>query len=354
MKPVEARDAMSSGADTATNESAHYGTLPIALILDKSISRPALVYYAFLASVSYTHKGVSWYSQENAAKRLGVSRKSVNRYALELERAGWITRTFRGYLSYTTIVTKREGAEHRASDEFHTRRLDTARTDKEIWDKSVPPLGTEVSHDMGQKCPSIMKVRNEMKMKNKVDDLKGRRRSEGEEVDLSALADKTGARAEEVHRQRMEKKQYDRKTEARRAYAKRSITRWRGTKFFEYLLTLCAEHDVKVADAVIYSQGVPPKYAKAMNEVLDAVHQWNVDNHEFARILENLVSQWDNGARDVFSRDGALSVFSIRRNLEKVINTYGGKPADKPATPSPRYKTPEELFGNVEKKEEEK
>jgi hypothetical protein len=346
------KDAVSSCPAHDGNKG--FGTMPVSMLLDDSVSPSAKLYYTFLSSVSYSHNGLSWYSQATAAKRLKKSRKWVNTQAVELEKAGWIKREWRGRLAYTTVLKQRNNPTHQATDTFNQVRftdfVEEAKPDIESPSKDVycnqndSIIVTKVTQSLSPVGYTIMRVNNEMKENDNVADLKGRRRSEGEGADLSDLADQAGRRAEELHNQRLAKKRYDRKAEALRAHEKKHIDRWRGTKFFQYLLTLCAQHDVPVSDQVALSTGVPPRYGKAMNDVLALVERYNIDNQRFARILESLISQWHEGASQMLSRDGRLSVYMIRARLEEIVNKFDVRETPKVATSVEQLPTLDEVI----------
>ena len=144
---------------------------------------------------------------------------------------------------------------------------------------------------------------------------------------LPDLADKAGEKAEQARNKLTSKKRWDRKAEVQKAREKKRVSSWKGTKFYSYLMSLCAQHSVPLADMVELTGGVPPRYAKGMNDVLALLRTRQVSNETFAAILERMIAQWHTGASAMMSKDGRLSIYMIRSRIDEVLARFGTRKA---------------------------
>lgn len=140
--------------------------------------------------------------------------------------------------------------------------------------------------------------------------------------------------------------------EVEKANWKANINSWRGQKFYEYMAHLCQRYQVPLSDPIELATGVPDKLARAMNDVLVLLHNRDIDNAHWARILERLIEGWTTGGSDILGKHGKLSVYGFRYKIDEVLAIFRDpKPSSSPR-PESGVKDVMAHISRQEKKEE--
>lgn len=171
-------------------------------------------------------------------------------------------------------------------------------------------------------------------------------------LDSASKASDLSDKAKAKHQSRERK--WDKDMEVEKANWKASINSWKGEKFYAYMLHLCQRYGVKVNDPVELSSSVPARFARAMNDTLKMLSVRQVSNEHWARVLERLISEWNQGGSDIMGKKGGISVYGFRYKLDEVLDAFRDR---QPVKTKPGAKTTptvsvKEFFGVVQKKED--
>lgn len=117
----------------------------------------------------------------------------------------------------------------------------------------------------------------------------------------------------------------------------RGCEHWKGKKFYRYFIDLCKAFEVETDDCVEFApNSVPGRYAKAMNDVLEGIERRQVSKIGFIVILRKLVGEWKTIHHARFaSRNGKISIYIIRRNIDDILQACGVTDDEKPLPPLP-------------------
>ena len=171
-------------------------------------------------------------------------------------------------------------------------------------------------------------------------------------LDSASKASDLSDKAKAKHQSRERK--WDKDMEVEKANWKASINSWKGEKFYAYMLHLCQRYGVKVNDPVELTQGIPARFARAMNDTLKMLSVRQVSNEHWGRILERLIKEWNQGGSDIMGKKGGISVYGFRYKIDEVLDTFRDR---QPVKTKPGAKTTptvsvKEFFGVVQKKED--
>lgn len=171
-------------------------------------------------------------------------------------------------------------------------------------------------------------------------------------LDSASKASDLSDKAKAKHQSRERK--WDKDMEVEKANWKASINSWKGEKFYAYMLHLCQRYGVKVNDPVELTQGIPARFARAMNDTLKMLSVRQVSNEHWGRILERLIKEWNQGGSDIMGKKGGISVYGFRYKIDEVLDTFRDR---QPVKTKPGAKTTptvsvKEFLGVVQKKED--
>jgi hypothetical protein len=305
----------------------------------KAVSPGARLVHAFIVFVSgwpnKTHP--IWYSSRTIAKELGIGQRTVERHVSELKKIGLISRWF-DPSGRTMTVPKKITVET-------LRNLDPSRVSGKFSEWAEMAGGVR---QIGGGGPSNWRVDTDGSLQTEDTSASHPAGAKAEE-DTAVEKKKRGTIGDSLERTQAKTRKADEKQMRRRATAQRNLSsqgveKWKGTKFFKFFAERCAIHGVKISDdienAVKY---VPPRFAKAMNDVIGRLETRGLGKRDLAAILDRLVSGWngDNGFANYFIvrkmwRTQEISIYLIRKRIDDVIRVTGFAQAEASDGPSLR------------------
>jgi uncharacterized protein YukE len=128
-----------------------------------------------------------------------------------------------------------------------------------------------------------------------------------------------------------EKKNLKKRAAASINLAKQGVERWKGTKFFKFFAERCAIHGVVICDDIENAiKHVPPRFARAMNDIIGRLETRGLGKRDLAAILDRLAAGWngEDGFASYFIvrqkwRTHDISIYLVRKRIDDVIRLTG-------------------------------
>ena len=313
----------SESANLSDSPEIRFSRFPIDIITAKALTPGARLLYAFIIFASgWPNKTRPiWYTNDALASELGIGRRSVGRYIKELADHDLIKRWV-GEDGLARTVPTDLTAENviplmpsRVSPEIGGGLAKLARGVSQIGQGGGTFWLTETDPGKQIQETAISPEQTPASQTGDGDVRKGPRKT------LAQCAEDAGKRSEEAL-----KKQDMRRQRTSHGISARNAEKWGGQAFFYYLRLLCGQYEIESGDDVEFlnsPSSVPPRYARAMNDTLAAAESRGISRPAFAKILLIMAQQWDKGAKEAISWNGKLSVYMIRKHIDRIIRITG-------------------------------
>jgi len=299
-----------------------FSRFPIDIITAKALTPGARLLYAFIIFASgWPNKTRPiWYTNVSIANELGICRRSVSRYIKELVDNGLVRRWVDDNGLPKTIPVRLSAV--------NVLPLDPSRISPGFggcanlaWGVSQIGVGGELFWLTETDPMKQIQETSISPEQTPASQTKGEAVRKGPRKTLEQCAEDAGKRSEKAIEKQALKRQ-----RTSHGISARNAEKWGGKAFFYYLHLLCGQFDIKSGDDVEFLNSptsVPPRYAKAMNDTLAAAESRGVSKTAFAKILLIVAQRWNQDAEEAISWNGKLSVYMIRKHIDRVIRITG-------------------------------
>lgn len=303
-----------------------FSYFPVEVLTATNLSPGARLLFAYIVFCSgFPNKTRPiWHARSTMARDLGISIRSVSIYLNELKKADLINRWYDEDRTMTIPKNLTKETVKRLGSTRVSMILRSAEFAQGVC--RIGPGGMQILHtetDGPIQTYETAALHPQRGAKFEEDAIVRKKATKS----MTDCADDASAIAETSEA----KKQLKRRNLAQFNLAKQGIERWKGTKFFKFFAERCAFHKIDLGDDIENAiERVPPRYGRAMNDVIEKAKTRGLSKKQLANMIEKLLSGWlgEGGYAEMFVtrklwRGSDISVYLIRKRIDDVMRITG-------------------------------